>query len=109
MSPHLAQISAGDRHTCAVLVGGTVRCWGFGGSGRLGYGNTNDIGDNELVTPDSFAERQGQSAASAANMAKQIMNSEQVIITSQDVLRSALERVGVAKVYPNIMRDAAMQ
>jgi uncharacterized protein involved in exopolysaccharide biosynthesis len=65
------------------------------------------IGDSELVTPDAFSEAQGRNAASAANMAKQIMNSEQVIITSQDVLRSALERVGVAKVYPQIMKDAA--
>ena len=65
------------------------------------------IGDSEFATPDSFAEQQRGNAASAANMAKQIMNSEQVIITSQDVLRSALERVGVAKVYPGIMRDAA--
>jgi len=40
-------------------------------------------------------------------MAKQIINSEQVIITSEDVLRSALERVGVSKVYPDIAKDAA--
>ncbi len=44
-------ISAGDDHTCAVLDDRTVRCWGFGGVGRLGYGNTNNIGDNE--TPGS--------------------------------------------------------
>jgi cysteine-rich repeat protein len=43
----VTQISAGDYHTCAVLVGGTVRCWGWGEAGRLGYGNTNNIGDNE--------------------------------------------------------------
>ena len=34
-------------HTCALLDTGQVRCWGNGGSGRLGYGNTNSIGDNE--------------------------------------------------------------
>jgi cysteine-rich repeat protein len=44
----VAQISAGGYHTCAVMVGGAVRCWGAGMGGRLGYGNTNDIGDNEL-------------------------------------------------------------
>jgi len=44
-------ISAGDFHTCVILDNGTVRCWGFGGNGRLGYGNTDSIGDNE--TPDA--------------------------------------------------------
>ncbi len=44
-------ISAGGSHTCAVLDDGTVRCWGFGGNGRLGYANTDSIGDDE--TPGS--------------------------------------------------------
>lgn len=43
----VAQIAAGGTHTCAVLAGGAVRCWGNGSSGRLGYGNTNTIGDTE--------------------------------------------------------------
>ena len=44
-------ISAGDFHTCALLDDGSVRCWGFGPDGRLGYGNTATIGDDE--TPGS--------------------------------------------------------
>jgi len=43
-------ISAGDFHTCAVLDDGTVRCWGFGSDGRLGYGTTQTLGDNESLT-----------------------------------------------------------
>lgn len=42
------QVATGSGHTCALLEGGTVRCWGQGRYGKLGYGNTNDIGDNEL-------------------------------------------------------------
>ena len=40
-------LSAGEFHTCAVLDNGSVRCWGFGGNGRLGYGNTSNVGDDE--------------------------------------------------------------
>ncbi len=40
-------IATGDIHTCAALTSGEVRCWGYGGWGRLGYGNTTNIGDNE--------------------------------------------------------------
>jgi alpha-tubulin suppressor-like RCC1 family protein len=43
----VASISAGDRHSCAVLTSGGVRCWGYGDYGALGYGNTNEIGNNE--------------------------------------------------------------
>ena len=42
------QVSAGGEHTCAVLEGGTLRCWGRGANGRLGYGNESHIGNDEL-------------------------------------------------------------
>ncbi len=44
-------VSAGDYHTCALLDDGGVRCWGYGADGRLGYGNTNNVGDQQ--TPGS--------------------------------------------------------
>lgn len=40
-------LAAGDAHTCAVLADGSVRCWGSGLNGRLGYGNVASVGDNE--------------------------------------------------------------
>jgi alpha-tubulin suppressor-like RCC1 family protein len=40
-------LAAGRAHTCALLSDGTVHCWGFGGDGRLGYANTESIGDDE--------------------------------------------------------------
>jgi alpha-tubulin suppressor-like RCC1 family protein len=44
----------GGPHTCALLENGHVRCWGMGMNGQLGYGNTNDIGDDE--TPASAGD-----------------------------------------------------
>ncbi len=40
---NVTAVSAGDHHTCALLEDATVHCWGFGGNGRLGYGNENSI------------------------------------------------------------------
>ena len=39
-------VTSGD-HTCALLEGGGLRCWGYGYIGILGYGDTEDIGDDE--------------------------------------------------------------
>ena len=44
-------ISAGGRHTCAILDNGQVECWGYGGYGRLGYGGTTDVGNTPTSTP----------------------------------------------------------
>jgi alpha-tubulin suppressor-like RCC1 family protein len=43
------KLAAGLYHTCAVLTTGKVRCWGYNGYGQLGYGNTNNVGDDEAV------------------------------------------------------------
>jgi len=43
-------ISAGGRHTCAILDDGSVRCWGYGGAGQLGYGDTNIVGESARFT-----------------------------------------------------------
>lgn len=42
-----AELDVSDRR-CAVLQGASVRCWGAGADGTLGYGNTISIGDDEL-------------------------------------------------------------
>ena len=46
-------IAAGEAHTCAILDTGAVRCWGFGGNGRLGTGATDSIGNDPGETPAS--------------------------------------------------------
>jgi hypothetical protein len=38
----VAQIATGGFHTCALLSDATVRCWGFGERGQLGYGGLSD-------------------------------------------------------------------
>ncbi|MEQ1701625.1 MAG: hypothetical protein ABMA25_16065, partial [Ilumatobacteraceae bacterium] len=46
----VAAVTGGGNHTCALLDNGTIMCWGLDNFGQLGYGNTNDIGDNETPT-----------------------------------------------------------
>lgn len=41
------KVVAGAKHTCAILDTGYVNCWGDGAHGKLGYGNSNTIGDTE--------------------------------------------------------------
>jgi alpha-tubulin suppressor-like RCC1 family protein len=50
LGDEVRQVVAGGDHTCALLSKGGVRCWGLGANGRLGYGNTKTIGDDELPT-----------------------------------------------------------
>ncbi|XHF16904.1 RTX toxin [Corallococcus interemptor] len=41
------RITVGETHSCALMATGKVRCWGRNQYGQLGYGNTNNIGDDE--------------------------------------------------------------
>ena len=50
----VTQIVANGSKTCALLTTGAIRCWGNGMMGQLGYGNTEDVGDNE--TPASVGD-----------------------------------------------------
>jgi alpha-tubulin suppressor-like RCC1 family protein len=43
----IEQIATGFAHTCALASTGQVFCWGFNGRGQLGYGDTEDVGDDE--------------------------------------------------------------
>ncbi len=38
-------LSANDEHTCAIITGNVLKCWGNGASGRLGLGDVNSRGD----------------------------------------------------------------
>lgn len=43
-------VTAGLRHTAAIMNDDTVRSWGYNGKGQLGIGNLIDVGDlgNEM-------------------------------------------------------------
>jgi alpha-tubulin suppressor-like RCC1 family protein len=51
------QIATGNKHTCALLDNGRVRCWGTGAA--LGYGNDDVIGDDEHPSVAPFVDVDG--------------------------------------------------
>jgi len=46
----VTQIATGSDHTCALISNGTVTCWGYGGTGQLGTGETNNSNIPVAVT-----------------------------------------------------------
>jgi cysteine-rich repeat protein len=48
-------ISAGERHTCALLDNNTVKCWGYNSTGQLGQDNTTTRGDGANEMGDNLA------------------------------------------------------
>ena len=56
-------VSAGGSHTCAVLSGGTLKCWGYGEYGQLGNSSTSD-----QTTPVSVSNISTATSVSAGNV-----------------------------------------
>ncbi|MCC6524311.1 MAG: hypothetical protein IT373_16755 [Polyangiaceae bacterium] len=50
----VTQLVAGERHACALMDTGVVRCWGANDHGQLGYDSTANRGDDpgEMPPPD---------------------------------------------------------
>jgi len=47
-------VITGGHHTCAILDGGSVKCWGLNANGELGYGDTTSRGDNASEMGDNL-------------------------------------------------------
>jgi alpha-tubulin suppressor-like RCC1 family protein len=62
LSSGVIALSAGDSHTCALLNNGSVKCWGFNGSGQLG-----DNSDANSPTPVAVSGLNGGVIAIAAS------------------------------------------
>lgn len=45
----VVQLVGGSGHTCALLEGGRVRCWGKNDDGQLGLGHREEVGDTEPI------------------------------------------------------------
>ena len=49
------QVSCGFDHTCVLSTNQSIKCFGGGYSGQLGYGNTDNIGDDENEMGDDLS------------------------------------------------------
>src|SRR5690606_7188806 len=63
------QLAPGRYHSCALLDGGQVRCWGRNHAGQLGQGHTDNIGDQPGEMPPPIVDVGGPVAQLAAGAA----------------------------------------
>ncbi|HYO60209.1 RTX toxin, partial [Archangium sp.] len=69
LSEKVEQLAVGGQHTCALLESGMVRCWGRNHAGQLGYGHTQDVGDDEAVSSAGFVNLGGPATRLVAGSA----------------------------------------
>lgn len=65
----LVDFAVGYHHTCAILQGGRVKCFGSGEYGQLGYGSTNDVGNVPSTMGDALPEVDLGTGLTAASIA----------------------------------------
>jgi alpha-tubulin suppressor-like RCC1 family protein len=60
-------VAAGRGHTCAILAGGTVACWGDGQNGDLGNGPATDSNGSDMSMPVTVYELTGATQIAAGH------------------------------------------
>ena len=63
LSSGVAQVSAGNYHTCALTTLGAVKCWGYDGSGQIGNGATITTTQTSPVPVDGLSSGVAQVSA----------------------------------------------
>jgi alpha-tubulin suppressor-like RCC1 family protein len=48
------ELAGGELHTCALLTGGSVKCWGYNADGQLGLGDTTSRGTTSASMGDNL-------------------------------------------------------
>jgi alpha-tubulin suppressor-like RCC1 family protein len=77
-------VSVGQYHSCAILTGGTVKCWGLNDKGQLGKGDVVTRGDNagemgdSLSTIDLGTGHTVKAMASGSNHSCAVLDTDQV-------------------------------
>ncbi len=64
------------------------------------------IVDTDVAMPQRFSDQNGALASSFSQLAKEVINSVQVVITSPDVLDKTINKVGIETVYPRLTAKA---
>ena len=53
-TPSVVEVASFGDHSCALFDNKKIKCWGRNDYGQLGYGNTNNIGDNEFASSQGY-------------------------------------------------------
>ena len=55
-TPSVVEVASFGDHSCALFDNKKIKCWGRNNYGQLGYGNTNNIGDNEFASSQGYVD-----------------------------------------------------